>query len=71
MMDDHRSEGQVGYPPRVATDPSGSSVTAYRSASILFASREGDSHILGRIEGARTRAHQGGRTELSQRATVG
>ena len=49
----------------------GYSVMAYQSAAIPFGSCEGDSSALVRLEGARTRAHPGGKTELAQRAKMG
>ena len=49
----------------------GFSVTAYQLAATLFGSCECDSHIIVRIEFTCTRAYQGGRTDLAQRAKVG
>ena len=65
-------KGEVGYPPSVATDAHlGYSVICWQSGAILFGSREGDSHILMRIEGAGVRSHPGRRGAMAQRAGVG
>ena len=59
-------------PPSATADAQlGYSVTAYKSAAILFGSREGDSSVLARLKGTCKRAHQGEETESAQQAKVG
>ena len=73
MVEVLRFKGQVGCPPSVAADAQlGFSATGYQSAELLFERREGGGHILLRLEGTYSRAHEAGKeTEMSQRAKAG
>ena len=73
VMDVLRYNGQVGYPPSVATaSQSGLPVTGYQYAELLFGQRERNSRILVRISGACARAHKAEKQDdVDQRANAG
>ena len=67
-----QAEGQMGFPPRVATDAQrGYSVATYRSAGALPSSCRRNGSILVSLEGSCARPHPGAKNILAQRPRVG